>query len=164
RMKLGVMFGNPETTTGGNALKFYSSVRLDIRRIESIKEGQDVMGSRVRVKVVKNKMAPPFRQAEFDIMFAEGISKTGELVDMGVDKKIIEKSGAWYSYKGERIGQGRDAAREFLKTNVAAAREVEMKLREAAGVPARGEKKAESKAEVKEDKPVARSEEKRAHR
>lgn len=165
RMKLGVMFGNPETTTGGNALKFYSSVRLDIRRIESIKEGQDVMGSRVRVKVVKNKMAPPFRQAEFDIMFAEGISKTGELVDMGVDKKIIEKSGAWYSYKGERIGQGRDAAREFLKTNVAAAREVEQKLREVAGVPARGvEKKAESKAEMKEDKPVARSEEKRAHR
>ncbi len=160
RMKLGVMFGNPETTTGGNALKFYSSVRLDIRRIESIKEGQDVMGSRVRVKVVKNKMAPPFRQAEFDIMFAEGISKTGELVDLGVDKKIIEKSGAWYSYKGERIGQGRDAAREFLKNNASAAREVEMKLREAAGVPARAEKKAEAK----EDKPVARSEEKRAHR
>ncbi|MDH4082002.1 MAG: recombinase RecA [Nitrospira sp.] len=160
RMKLGVMFGNPETTTGGNALKFYSSVRLDIRRIESIKEGQEVMGSRVRVKVVKNKMAPPFRQAEFDIMFAEGISKTGELVDLGVDKKIIEKSGAWYSYKGERVGQGRDAAREFLKNNASAAREVEMKLREAAGVPARSEKKAEAK----EDKPVARSEEKRTHR
>lgn len=166
RMKLGVMFGNPETTTGGNALKFYSSVRLDIRRVESIKEGQEVMGSRVRVKVVKNKMAPPFRQAEFDIMFAEGISKTGELVDMGVDKKIIDKSGAWYSYNGERIGQGRDAAREFLKTNVVAAREVEQKLREAAGVPARGEKKTEGKEtkETKEDKPVARSEEKRAHR
>jgi recombination protein RecA len=136
---------------------------LDIRRVESIKEGQEVMGSRVRVKVVKNKMAPPFRQAEFDIMFAEGISKTGELVDMGVDKKIIDKSGAWYSYNGERIGQGRDAAREFLKTNVVAAREVEQKLREAAGVPARGEKKTEGK-ETKEDKPVARSEEKRAHR
>ena len=160
RMKLGVMFGNPETTTGGNALKFYSSVRLDIRRIESIKEGQDVMGSRVRVKVVKNKMAPPFRQAEFDIMFAEGISKTGELVDLGVDKKIIEKSGAWYSYKGERIGQGRDAARDFLKNNASTAREIEMKLREAAGVPARSEKKTEAK----EEKPVARSEEKRAHR
>ncbi len=160
RMKLGVMFGNPETTTGGNALKFYSSVRLDIRRIESIKEGQDVMGSRVRVKVVKNKMAPPFRQAEFDIMFAEGISKIGELVDMGVDKKIIEKSGAWYSYKAERIGQGRDAARDFLKNNVSTAREIEMKLREAAGVPARNEKKAETK----EEKPVSRSEEKRAHR
>ena len=160
RMKLGVMFGNPETTTGGNALKFYSSVRLDIRRIESIKEGQEVMGSRVRVKVVKNKMAPPFRQAEFDIMFAEGISKTGELVDIGVDKKIIEKSGAWYSYKGERIGQGRDAAREFLKNNLPTAREVEAKLREQAGVPGRNEKKTE----VKEEKPAARSEEKRAHR
>ncbi|MDK2745454.1 MAG: recombinase RecA [Nitrospira sp.] len=160
RMKLGVMFGNPETTTGGNALKFYSSVRLDIRRIESIKEGQEVMGSRVRVKVVKNKMAPPFRQAEFDIMFAEGISKTGELVDMGVDKKIIEKSGAWYSYKGERIGQGRDAAREFLKNNVPAAREVEAKLRDLAGVPGRSEKKAEAK----EEKPAPRSDEKRAHR
>jgi recombination protein RecA len=154
------MFGNPETTTGGNALKFYSSVRLDIRRIESIKEGQEVMGSRVRVKVVKNKMAPPFRQAEFDIMFAEGISKTGELVDMGVDKKIIEKSGAWYSYKGERIGQGRDAAREFLKNNVPAAREVEAKLRDLAGVPGRSEKKAEAK----EEKPAPRSDEKRAHR
>lgn len=166
RMKLGVMFGNPETTTGGNALKFYSSVRLDIRRIESIKEGQDVMGSRVRVKVVKNKMAPPFRQAEFDIMFAEGISKTGELVDLGVDKKIVEKSGAWYSYKGERIGQGRDAVREFLKNNVSTAREIEARIREAAGVPARGEKKAEVKEvkEGKEEKPVARGDEKRAHR
>ncbi len=163
RMKLGVMFGNPETTTGGNALKFYSSVRLDIRRIESIKEGQDVMGSRVRVKVVKNKMAPPFRQAEFDIMFSEGISKTGELVDLGVDKKLIDKSGAWYSYKGERIGQGRDAVREFLKTNAATAREIEARIREAAGVPARAEIKPEAK-EVKEEKPVARSEEKRAHR
>jgi recombination protein RecA len=161
RMKLGVMFGNPETTTGGNALKFYSSVRLDIRRIESIKEGQDVMGSRVRVKVVKNKMAPPFKQAEFDIMFAEGISKTGELVDLGVDKRVIEKSGAWYSYKGERIGQGREAARDFLKSNPATARDVEAKLRELAGVPARGDKKAEGK----EEKPVAQQrEEKRAHK
>lgn len=164
RMKLGVMFGNPETTTGGNALKFYSSVRLDIRRIESIKEGQDVMGSRVRVKVVKNKMAPPFRQAEFDIMFAEGISKTGELVDLGVDKRIIEKSGAWYSYNSERIGQGRDAARDFLKQNAAAAWEVEAKLRELAGVPGRNEKKPETKAEGKDEKPAARSDEKRAHR
>jgi len=160
RMKIGVMFGNPETTTGGNGLKFYSSVRLDIRRIESIKEGQDVTGSRVRVKVVKNKMAPPFRQAEFDIMFAEGISKTGELVDLGVDKKVIEKSGAWYSYKAERIGQGREAARDFLKNNPGAARDVEAKLRELAGVPARGEKKAE----VKDEKPAARAEEKRAHK
>src|SRR5574342_602761 len=117
RMKIGVMFGNPETTTGGNALKFYSSVRLDIRRIESIKEGQEVTGSRVRVKVVKNKMAPPFKQAEFDIMFAQGISKTGELVDLGVEKKVVEKSGAWYSYQGERLGQGRDAVRDFLLSN-----------------------------------------------
>ncbi|MDP3090884.1 MAG: recombinase RecA [Nitrospira sp.] len=163
RMKIGVMFGNPETTTGGNALKFYSSVRLDIRRIESVKEGQDVMGNRVRVKVVKNKMAPPFRQAEFDIMFAEGISKTGELVDIGVEKKIIDKSGAWYSYKGERVGQGRDAARDFLKNNPAVALEVEAKLRELAGVPARNAKRPEPK----EEKPVAKTEkgeEKRAHK
>ncbi len=131
RMKIGVMFGNPETTTGGNALKFYASVRLDIRRIESIKEGQEVMGSRVRVKVVKNKMAPPFRQAEFDIMFAEGVSKTGELIDIGVDRKIVDKSGAWFSYGGERIGQGREAARDYLKTHPAVAREIETKIREA---------------------------------
>jgi recombination protein RecA len=160
RMKLGVMFGNPETTTGGNALKFYSSVRLDIRRIESIKEGQDVVGSRVRVKVVKNKMAPPFKQAEFDIMFAEGISKTGELIDVGVEKRLIEKSGAWYSYKGERIGQGREAARDYLKHNPGAAREIEAKLRELAGVPARGERKAEAK----DEKQAAKGDEKRGHR
>lgn len=167
RMKLGVMFGNPETTTGGNALKFYASVRLDIRRIESIKEGQDVIGSRVRVKVVKNKMAPPFRQAEFDIMFAEGISKTGELIDLGVEKHVIEKSGAWYSYKGERIGQGRDAAREFLKKNNEIASEIESKLRELSGVPRLDEKKAagkEEKAASKEDKPLSRTDDKRAHR
>ena len=163
RMKIGVMFGNPETTTGGNALKFYSSVRLDIRRIESVKEGQDVMGNRVRVKVVKNKMAPPFRQAEFDIMFAEGISKTGELVDIGVEKKVIDKSGAWYSYKGERVGQGRDAARDYLKNNPAVANEIEAKLRELAGVPGRHEKKAEPK----EERPSAKAEkgeERRAHK
>ncbi|MCP9470598.1 MAG: recombinase RecA [Nitrospira sp.] len=167
RMKLGVMFGNPETTTGGNALKFYASVRLDIRRIESIKEGQDVIGSRVRVKVVKNKMAPPFRQAEFDIMFAEGISKTGELIDLGVEKHVIEKSGAWYSYKGERIGQGRDAAREFLKKNNEIAREIESKLRELSGVPRLDEKKSagkEEKAAPKEDKPLSRTDDKRGHR
>ncbi len=167
RMKLGVMFGNPETTTGGNALKFYASVRLDIRRIESIKEGQDVIGSRVRVKVVKNKMAPPFRQAEFDIMFAEGISKTGELIDLGVEKHVIEKSGAWYSYKGERIGQGRDAAREFLKKNNEIAREIESKLRELSGVPRLDEKKSggkEEKAASREDKPLSRTDDKRAHR
>src|SRR6476659_3409317 len=149
RMKLGVMFGNPETTTGGNALKFYSSVRLDIRRIESIKEGQEVVGSRVRVKVVKNKMAPPFKQAEFDILFSQGISKAGELVDLGVDKKVLEKSGAWYSYRAERLGQGRDAVRDFLITNQPLAREIEGKLRELAGVPGRGlEKPAEKPVAV----------------
>ncbi len=161
RMKLGVMFGNPETTTGGNALKFYSSVRLDIRRIESIKEGQDVTGSRVRVKVVKNKLAPPFKQAEFDVMFAEGISKAGELVDLGVEKKVLEKSGAWYSYKGERLGQGREAVRDYLKTNQAVAREIEGRLRELAGIPGRG---GEKKAEVKEEKRLEnRSEDRRGH-
>jgi recombination protein RecA len=153
RMKLGVMFGNPETTTGGNALKFYASVRLDIRRIESIKEGQEVTGSRARVKVVKNKMAPPFKQAEFDIMFAEGISKPGELVDLGVDKKVIDKSGAWYSYKGERLGQGREAVRDFLKTNVALAKEIEERVRDAAGVPMRqSEKPIDTKEPRHEEK------------
>src|SRR2546427_5987773 len=125
RMKIGVMFGNPETTTGGNALKFYASVRLDIRRIESIKEGQEVTGSRVRVKVVKNKMAPPFKQAEFDVLFAEGVSKVGELIDLGVDRKIVDKSGAWFSYQGEGLGQGRDAVREFLLSNQPLARQIE---------------------------------------
>jgi len=117
RMKIGIVFGNPETTTGGNALKFYSSVRLDIRRIGSIKEGQEITGNRTRVRVVKNKMAPPFKDAEFDIMYGEGISKTGDLLDMGVDKEIIEKSGSWYSYDGERIGQGRENVKKFLKEN-----------------------------------------------
>src|SRR5712691_11380285 len=134
RMKIGVMFGNPETTTGGNALKFYASVRLDIRRIESIKEGETVIGSRTRVKVVKNKMAPPFRQAEFDVMFAEGVSKAGELIDLGVDRKIVDKSGAWFSYGSERIGQGREAARDYLKAHPAVAREIETKIHEAAGM------------------------------
>ncbi len=134
RMKIGVMFGNPETTTGGNALKFYSSVRLDIRRIESIKDGQEVMGSRVRVKVVKNKMAPPFRQAEFDVMFAEGISKVGELVDLGVDRRIIDKAGAWYSYKDERLGQGREAVKNFLKSNPEMAETIASQIRGSFGV------------------------------
>jgi recombination protein RecA len=158
-MKLGVMFGNPETTTGGNALKFYSSVRLDIRRIESIKEGQEVVGSRVRVKVVKNKMAPPFKQAEFDILFSQGISKAGELVDLGVDKKVLEKSGAWYSYHGERLGQGRDAVRDFLITNQPLAKEIESRLRELAGVPGRMQEKPEP-VSTKEDK----RDEKRHHK
>ncbi|HYA31188.1 MAG TPA: recombinase RecA [Thermodesulfovibrionales bacterium] len=117
RMKIGVMFGNPETTTGGNALKFYSSMRLDIRRIDNLKENQETVGGRVRVKVVKNKVAPPFKQAEFDIYFNEGISRAGELVDLGVDCGLIEKSGAWYSYNGSRIGQGRENVKEFLKNN-----------------------------------------------
>ena len=131
RMKIGVMFGSPETTTGGNALKFYSSMRLDIRRIESLKENQETIGGRVRVKVVKNKVAPPFRQAEFDIYFNEGISRVGELVDLGAEKSIIEKSGAWYSYGGNRIGQGRENAKEFLKANADTAKEIENKIIEA---------------------------------
>lgn len=128
RIKIGVMFGNPETTTGGTALKFYSSIRLDIRRIESIKENQEVIGGRVRVKVVKNKVAPPFKQAEFDIYFNEGISRVGEIVDLGADKGIIEKSGAWYSYGGNRIGQGRENTKEFLKNNIEVAKEIEKKI------------------------------------
>jgi recombination protein RecA len=159
RMKIGVMFGNPETTTGGNALKFYASVRLDIRRIESIKEGQEVHGSRVRVKVVKNKMAPPFKQAEFDVMFAEGISKTGELVDIGVERKIVDKSGAWFSYGAERIGQGRDAAKEFLKMHPAVAREIETKIHEAAGMRPRP---AASAASAEIDTPAKPAAEKRS--
>ncbi len=131
RMKIGVMFGSPETTTGGNALKFYASMRLDIRRIENLKENQEVIGGRVRVKVVKNKMAPPFRQAEFDIFFNQGVSREGELVDLGVDKGIVEKSGAWYSYSGNRIGQGREHAKEYLKNNAEVAKEVEEKIMEA---------------------------------
>jgi len=164
RMKLGVMFGNPETTTGGNALKFYSSVRLDIRRIESIKEGQDVVGSRVRVKVVKNKMAPPFKQAEFDILFSQGISKSGELVDLGVEKKVLEKSGAWYSYHGERLGQGRDAVRDFLLANQPLAREIEAKLRELAGVPGGAQTKPVAVPTKDEKRTEDRREERRGHK
>lgn len=134
RMKIGVMFGNPETTTGGNALKFYSSMRLDIRKIDSLKEGQETIGGRVRVKVVKNKVAPPFRQAEFDIYFNEGISKIGEIVDLGVDKGIIEKAGAWYSYAGSKIGQGRENVKEYLKNNLNVAGEIEKKLMESYGL------------------------------
>jgi recombination protein RecA len=164
RMKIGVMFGNPETTTGGNALKFYASVRLDIRRIESIKEGQEVTGSRVRVKVVKNKMAPPFKQAEFDIMFAQGISKPGELVDLGVEKKVVEKSGAWYSYQGERLGQGRDAVRDFLLSNQPLAREIEGKLRDLAGLPGRTPEKSVAVPVKDEKKTEEKREERRPHK
>jgi recombination protein RecA len=134
RMKIGVMFGNPETTTGGNALKFYASVRLDIRRTGAIKKGDEVIGSETRVKVVKNKVAPPFKQAEFDILYGEGISREGEIIDMGVDHKFVEKSGAWYSYKGEKIGQGKDNSREYLKEHKDIAAEIEAKVRAAVGV------------------------------
>jgi recombination protein RecA len=134
RMKIGVMFGNPETTTGGNALKFYASVRLDIRRTGSIKRGEEVIGSETKVKVVKNKVAPPFKTAEFDILYGEGISREGEIVDMGVTAKVLDKSGAWYAYNGEKIGQGKDNAREFLRENAELAREIENKIRESLGV------------------------------
>ena len=130
RMKIGVMFGNPETTTGGNALKFYASLRLDIRRIGAIKKGEEVIGSQTRVKVVKNKLAPPFRQTEFDILYNEGISKTGELIDIGSEQGIIEKSGAWYTYKKDRIGQGKENARDYLKEHPEAAAEIESRIRE----------------------------------
>jgi recombination protein RecA len=153
RMKIGVMFGNPETTTGGNALKFYSSVRLDIRRISAIKDGEEVTGGRAKVKVVKNKIAPPFRAAEFDIMFNEGISKLGEIIDMGVEKNIIEKSGAWFSYSGTRIGQGRENVKQFLREHAEMASEIELKVRQAAGLPLTGSsvsEPAEAQAATKE--------------
>ncbi|NDY91031.1 recombinase RecA [Ideonella livida] len=135
RMKIGVMFGSPETTTGGNALKFYASVRLDIRRIGSIKKGEDVIGNETRVKVVKNKVSPPFKEAEFDILYGEGTSREGEIIDLGVAARIVEKAGAWYSYNGEKIGQGKDNSREFLKENADLACEIENKVRAAYGVP-----------------------------
>ena len=129
RMKIGVMFGNPETTTGGNALKFYASVRLDIRRTGAIKKGDEVIGSETRVKIVKNKVAPPFKQAEFDILYGEGISREGEILELGSDLKIVEKAGAWYSYKGEKIGQGKDKSREYLKENPEVANEIDALIR-----------------------------------
>jgi len=129
RMKIGVMFGNPETTTGGNALKFYASVRLDIRRTGAIKKGDEVIGSETRVKIVKNKVAPPFKQAEFDILYGEGISREGEILELGSDLKIVEKAGAWYSYKGEKIGQGKDNSREYLKENPEVANEIDALIR-----------------------------------
>ena len=135
RMKIGVMFGSPETTTGGNALKFYASVRLDIRRIGSIKKGDEVVGNETRVKVVKNKVAPPFREAIFDILYGEGTSRQGEIVELGVIHKLVEKSGSWYSYNGEKIGQGKDNAREYLKANPQIAQEIEAKIRAAVNVP-----------------------------
>ncbi len=144
RMKIGVMFGNPETTTGGNALKFYSSVRLDIRRVGSIKNGEEVIGNVTRVKVVKNKVAPPFRQVEFEILYGIGISREGEIIDMGVAQGLIEKSGSWYSYKKDRIGQGKDNARVFLQQNPDIAREIELQLREKALLPAKRSEAAAS--------------------
>ena len=138
RMKIGVMFGSPETTTGGNALKFYASVRLDIRRIGSIKKGDEVIGSETKVKVVKNKVAPPFKQANFDILYGEGISRHGEIIDLGAELNIVEKSGAWYSYNGDRIGQGKDNAREFLRAHPEMALEIENRIRENKGVAVRG--------------------------
>jgi recombination protein RecA len=134
RMKIGVMFGNPETTTGGNALKFYASVRIDIRRIGSIKKGEEVIGNETRVKVVKNKVAPPFKTADFDILYNEGISREGEIIELGVLHRIVEKSGAWYAYKGEKIGQGKDNTREFLRDNPQIAAEIESRIREAVGI------------------------------
>ena len=158
REKIGVMFGNPETTTGGRALKFYSSVRLDVRRIESLKQSGDVVGNRTRVKVVKNKIAPPFKEAEFDIMFGEGISKVGDILDLAADNGIINKSGAWYAYDGNKIGQGRENAKQYLKDNPAICDEVEQKVRNHFKLegdltePAKEEKTAEKKANDKADK------------
>ena len=137
RMKIGVMFGSPETTTGGNALKFYASVRLDIRRTGALKKGEEQIGNETRVKVVKNKVSPPFKQAQFDILYGQGISREGEIIDMGVEAKVVEKSGAWYAYQGEKIGQGRDNARTFLRENPELAREIENKVRESLGIAAR---------------------------
>ena len=147
RMKIGVMFGSPETTTGGNALKFYASVRLDIRRIGAIKERDEVVGNQTRVKVVKNKVAPPFKQVEFDIMYGEGISKTGELVDLGVKAGIVEKSGSWFSYNSQRIGQGRENAKQFLKDNPDMAAEIEAAVRQNAGLIAEQIMQAEPSSE-----------------
>ena len=148
RMKIGVMFGNPETTTGGNALKFYASVRLDIRRTGSIKSGDEVIGNETKVKVVKNKVAPPFKEAHFDILYGEGTSREGEILDLGAEVKVVEKSGAWYSYNGERIGQGKDNARIYLKEHPELAREIENKVRVALGVPELGEAKKQEPAPV----------------
>jgi recombination protein RecA len=136
RMKIGVMFGNPETTTGGNALKFYASVRMDIRRTGAIKDKEEVVGNTTKVKVVKNKVAPPFREALFDIMYGEGISRTGEVVDLGVARGVIEKAGAWFSYKGERVGQGRENAKTFLKDNPKIMAAIETDVRSKGGLPA----------------------------
>jgi recombination protein RecA len=153
REKIGVMFGNPETTTGGRALKFYASIRLDIRRIASLKDGDAVVGSRAKVKVVKNKVAPPFREGEFDILYGEGISKEGDLLDLGVEHKLVEKSGAWFAYKGERLGQGRENARQFLKEHMDVRDELDTLLRKALGLPS--PEKALAKADKADVVPIA---------
>jgi recombination protein RecA len=155
REKIGVMFGNPETTTGGRALKFYSSIRVDIRRIQAIKEGDRVIGSRTRAKIVKNKVAAPFREAEFDIIYGEGISKEGDLLDLGVMKNILEKSGTWISYKGERLGQGRENARLFLKEHLDIREKVEQELRKALGIAAHNPDGAK-KPSAEPEKPIAK--------
>ncbi|MFP4616093.1 MAG: recombinase RecA [Thiohalorhabdus sp.] len=163
RMKIGVMFGSPETTTGGNALKFYSAVRLDIRRTGAIKQGEEVLGNHTRVKVIKNKVAPPFREAEFDILYGEGVSRESEIIDLGVEHGLIEKSGAWYSYNGERIGQGKQNVRQFLKDNPEMAAELEAKIREAAGLsPAPAGDGEPQAAEAAADKGAAQGAEKKA--
>jgi len=163
RMKIGVMFGNPETTTGGNALKFYASVRLDIRRIGAIKKGEEVTGNETRVKKVKNKVAPPFREALFDILYGEGISREGEIIELGVQHKFVEKSGAWYAYKGEKIGQGKDNAREYLREHPEVAFEIENKVREALGVTLlEGGEKEKPKASAKASKADAKANEEKA--
>jgi len=149
RMKIGVMFGSPETTTGGNALKFYSSVRLDIRRIGALKKGDEVVGNQTRVKVVKNKMAPPFKQAEFEILYGEGISREGELIELGVANNLVDKAGAWYSYNGDRIGQGKENARQFLKDNPEMAMDLERRLR-AEMLPSRSVRPASDEESVEE--------------
>jgi recombination protein RecA len=152
REKIGVMFGSPETTTGGKALKFYSSVRLDIRRIETLKGGTEAVGNRTRVKVVKNKMAPPFKQAEFDILYGEGISREGSLIDMGVDAGIVKKSGAWYTYEGDQLGQGKENSRAFLRDNPDLSNEIEKRIKETYGVGAQVDEPADQPVNV--DLPV----------
>jgi recombination protein RecA len=154
RLKIGVMFGNPETTTGGNALKFYASVRLEIRRIGQIKDRDEVVGNQTRVKVVKNKVAPPFKQVEFDIMYGEGISKVGELVDLGVKAGVVEKSGAWFSYDSQRIGQGRENAKQFLREHADMAAAIEQKVRDQAGVVAETMLSAPDTGEAEAAEPV----------
>ena len=154
REKIGVFFGSPETTTGGKALKFYASIRLDIRRIETLKDGSDAVGNRTRVKVVKNKCSPPFKQAEFDILYGHGISKEGSLIDMGVEQGIVRKSGAWYTYESDQLGQGKENARTFLRDNPDLADEIEKKIKEKLGIGARVDAPADAPADIDLDKPI----------